>query len=94
MNLSHCTLRKKGQSNIPKESRIHLEVIFPLVSGVPSKFLFFNKAWTVGKVLDVIASEGNIINKNNVAGEEVLLLVDYFYFLLANFSFRNCTFMM
>lgn len=40
-------------------------------SKVPSKYMFFNEGWSVGKVLDLIAEAGNIENLNNKMGAPV-----------------------
>ncbi|RHZ89417.1 hypothetical protein Glove_14g45 [Diversispora epigaea] len=55
----------KGDSSIPPDSRLYLTIEFPRDSNIASKPMFFNKNWTIGKVLDKIATEGKIKNVNN-----------------------------
>jgi hypothetical protein len=38
--------------------------------------MFFNKSWTIGKVIDEITNSTNIINKNHIPGEEVCHFVN------------------
>jgi predicted nucleic acid binding AN1-type Zn finger protein len=45
-----------------------LIIVFPRSSGVAPKRLSFNPKFVVGKVLDMIATEGKVANRNNVAG--------------------------
>ncbi|CAB4377286.1 uncharacterized protein OCT59_006162 [Rhizophagus irregularis] len=55
----------EGDSTIPVNARVYLSVDFPLDSKVSNKPLFFNKEWTIGKVLDKVATVGKITNNNN-----------------------------
>jgi hypothetical protein len=57
--------KAQGDSSIPRDSRVYLSVDFPHDSNVPNKPMFFNKEWTIGKVLDKIATMGKINNVNN-----------------------------
>ncbi|CAJ0650449.1 12024_t:CDS:2 [Entrophospora sp. SA101] len=50
---------------IKTPDRLYLLVNFPSDSNLASKPLFFNKDWSVGKVLDQIAIIGKINNNNN-----------------------------
>jgi len=54
-----------GNEKIPLEKRYYLEVVFPMDSRVEPKLMFFDSAWSVGKVLDVVASSGSVENFNN-----------------------------
>jgi len=64
----------KGDTKIPPEKRFYLEVIFPIDSKQPSRYMFFNVTNSIGKVLDIIADTGGIENLNNKAGAEKLYL--------------------
>ncbi|CAG8483929.1 233_t:CDS:2 [Paraglomus occultum] len=68
-----------GDSSIPRESRLYLNVSFPKDTNVATKPMFFDKSWVIGKVLDKIATAGKIRNVNNkmdVSKNERLILVD------------------
>ncbi|CAG8534653.1 11436_t:CDS:2 [Paraglomus brasilianum] len=68
-----------GDSSIPHESRLYLNVGFPKDTNVTTKPMFFDKSWVIGKVLDKIATAGKIRNVNNkmdVSKNERLILVD------------------
>jgi len=64
------SLLSQGQASIPADKRFYLEVVFPLNKKLPSKIMFFDERWTVGKVLDEITNEGRIDNRNHLPGEE------------------------
>ncbi|KAL9657516.1 hypothetical protein ABK040_016781 [Willaertia magna] len=53
-----------GQSSIEQGDRYFLDVYFPIQSKVPPIHMFFHKGWKIGKILDKIAEQGKIINKN------------------------------
>lgn len=53
-----------GQPSIEYEDRFPLDVFFPINSGVAPVHMFFSKRWKVGKVLDLIAAQGKIVNNN------------------------------
>ncbi|CAG8633880.1 27570_t:CDS:2 [Dentiscutata erythropus] len=57
--------KAQGDSSIPMDSRLFLNVEFLNNSNVVNKPMFFNKNWTIGKVLDKVAIEGKIRNVNN-----------------------------
>lgn len=56
----------KGPPNVARTERFYLEVLFPHDSGVQPKCLFFHKASTVGKVLDLAAAAASIPNRNHL----------------------------
>ena len=68
-------------SNIPAEKRIYLNVEAEAASvgaKMPKGQLYFDRNWSVGRVLDVAAKGLNVRNVNNVAdGEEQRLRVFY-----------------
>ncbi|GBC07236.1 hypothetical protein RclHR1_07320009 [Rhizophagus clarus] len=57
--------KAQGDSSIPASTRVYLSVDFPHDSKVSNKPMFFNKEWTIGKVLDKIAAAGKVTNNNN-----------------------------
>jgi len=64
----------KGNPKIPESKRMYLEVVYPTKSKIHPKLMFFNEEWSIGKVIDVIADAGGIINTNNKPGAEKLCL--------------------
>lgn len=54
-------------ANISIESRVYFNVTLEMKDKrvVP---MFFNKSWTVGKVIDLIAKTHHVKNENNIAG--------------------------
>eukprot|EP01111_Echinosteliopsis_oligospora_P011450 TRINITY_DN3788_c0_g1_i2.p1 TRINITY_DN3788_c0_g1~~TRINITY_DN3788_c0_g1_i2.p1 ORF type:complete len:282 (-),score=41.39 TRINITY_DN3788_c0_g1_i2:13-858(-) len=65
-----------GDKNLPVENRYYLSVVFPADSKVTPKILYFDPAWTIGKVLDKVAEIGGIENKNNQTGAAKIHLID------------------
>ncbi|KAF0471867.1 an1 zinc finger protein [Gigaspora margarita] len=57
--------KAQGDSSIPTDARLYLNVEFLNNSNVVNKPMFFNKNWTIGKVLDKTAIEGKFRNENN-----------------------------
>ncbi|KAI9671097.1 MAG: hypothetical protein M1831_005183 [Alyxoria varia] len=75
--LSTMKRTAKGDSKIPAEKRIyvHVEAVASGNEGaagarIPRSDMFFNKEWSVGKVLDSAAKELQITNVNNRGGGE------------------------
>ncbi|KAG9298317.1 hypothetical protein G9A89_002805 [Geosiphon pyriformis] len=57
--------KAQGEASIPQDARIYVSVSFPRDYKILAKPLFFNKNWTIGKVLDQIAVSVKIRNVNN-----------------------------
>ena len=57
-----------GAQGIPESERMLLSVYFPVSSNRPPEFHFLSVRWSVGKVIDTLASRGNIRNNNNQPG--------------------------
>jgi hypothetical protein len=57
--------KAQGDSGVPMQSRLYLQVSFPKGSGREPLPLFFDKTWTVGRALDKIAMVGKVANINN-----------------------------
>jgi len=74
LNVMRVKAKAIGDPKIDESKRFYLEVIFPQDSGIPSKMMFFNSSWSVGKTLDVIADAGPIQNNNNIPGSRKLRL--------------------
>jgi len=70
VRLMKMKMQAKGDAKIPADKRFYLEVVFPLNSGVAPKLMYFDPRWSIGKVLDLVAEAGNIVNKNNVIQEK------------------------
>ncbi|ELR17077.1 ZFAND1 protein [Acanthamoeba castellanii str. Neff] len=65
VKLMRMRQRAIGNDKIPPEKRYYLEVVFPIDSRVEPKMMFFDRTWSVGKVLDMVASAGSVENFNN-----------------------------
>jgi len=65
-------LRAKGDSTVKEHNRFYLEILFPSESivGAPLKMppqsLWFDVNWTIGRVLEKIATSCNIENRNHI----------------------------
>lgn len=68
-------LHSEGDNKIPIERRFYLEVIYPIESGVGPKMMFFDSNYSIGKVLDLIATAGKIENNNNKVNSEKLHII-------------------
>lgn len=61
--------KAKGETSVPIPSRIYLRVYYP--SNETSKIntkddaMFFDKSWTIGRILDKICAFAGIVNVNN-----------------------------
>jgi hypothetical protein len=63
----------KGEANVPPEKRIYLLVeasADTTKSKYPTGKFFYNKEWTVGRVLDMAAKSLQVQNVNNRGGGE------------------------
>jgi len=58
-----------GNDKVIITNRFYLAVLFS-VANKPLKCMFFDKNWTVGKILDIIADSADIENKNNLTSNE------------------------
>lgn len=70
-----ATLKKtaKGDDKVPVEKRvyIHVEASADTISAkVPKGAFFYNKEWSVGRVLDIAAKSLQVQNLNNRGGGE------------------------
>lgn len=69
----------KGDDKVPTEKRVYITVeasADTVSSKVPSGAFFYNKEWSVGRVLDMAAKSLQVQNVNNrVSGEEEKLRV-------------------
>jgi len=59
-----------GQSSIEFEDKFPLDVYFPMKSRVPPVHMFFHRNWKLGRVLDQVARQGKIDNKNHLTLDE------------------------
>ena len=66
-----------GDKHAPESDRVYFRVVLPLGSAEKSKALFFNKMWTIGRVIDKCASLVGIQNDNNVSGVKMLRMFDF-----------------
>ena len=66
-----------GDKHAPEVDRVYFRVILPMGNTDKSKALFFNKTWTVGRVIDKCATLLGIQNDNNVSAAKKLKLFDF-----------------
>ena len=69
--------RSKGDQSLPAEERIYLRVIPPKKGGkaaAPPVGAFVSRKWSMGRVIDALASSCGVENRNNVAGSKKLRL--------------------
>ncbi|KAI8853879.1 hypothetical protein BC829DRAFT_381545 [Chytridium lagenaria] len=66
--------KAKGDANVSQENRVYIRVYLPQPeSKEDSMPLFFHKDWSVGRLVDKIASIANLENVNNKAVAEKML---------------------
>ena len=73
MNTLKRTAKGPPNGNIPPEKRIYLNVEAEAATAgakMPKGPLYFDKNWSVGRVLDVAAKSLNVRNVNNVQDTE------------------------
>lgn len=61
-----------GDAGLPAEQRVYLRIHHPPQSDL---CMFFDKEWSVGKSIDVIADKFKVENKNNMSNCKMLCLV-------------------
>ena len=65
--------KSKGEQSLPQEERIYLRVILPRESKTsPAVGAFVSRKWSMGRVIDALASSCGVQNRNNVAGTKKL----------------------
>ncbi|XP_014779279.2 AN1-type zinc finger protein 1 isoform X1 [Octopus bimaculoides] len=72
--LMKLKMKAVGDKNVLSENRVHLLAFLPKQSGQESKALYFYKALKVGKVIDKLSDNYNILNKNNRSDDKCLAL--------------------
>ncbi|XP_067122579.1 AN1-type zinc finger protein 1-like [Centruroides vittatus] len=77
IQLMKMKLNAFGNNNLPLSERAYFKIHFPKKYNSTEKDYFFNKCWTVGKIIDTIAELENFKNENDTATNEKLLLFDY-----------------
>ncbi|KAI9031113.1 hypothetical protein DFJ74DRAFT_764229 [Hyaloraphidium curvatum] len=61
--------RAKGDPAVPMESRVYLTVRMPKEAGGADEPCFFHRDWTVGRIVDLLAKQGKVANRNNVSSD-------------------------
>jgi len=75
-------LRAKGDSTVKEHNRFYLEVLFPSesITGAPLKMppqsFWFDMNWTIGRVLEKIATSCNLENRNHIKDAKKLQLIN------------------
>ncbi|ORX84004.1 hypothetical protein K493DRAFT_88108 [Basidiobolus meristosporus CBS 931.73] len=57
--------KAKGDNGLPQAQRFYLKCFLPIESKSPPVIMFFDKSWSLGRVLDKVTSVGKVINMNN-----------------------------
>lgn len=70
-NRLQMKMKAIGNENIKEENRIYFEVIFPTTDifgkplAMPVRNIWFDKNWTIGRVIDDICDRSSLENRNN-----------------------------
>ncbi|TPX48318.1 hypothetical protein SeMB42_g03043 [Synchytrium endobioticum] len=65
VELMKMRMNSQGDSSIPITLRVYLRVFFPLESSMKASNYFFDKTWTVGRLVDKLADIAKLENVNN-----------------------------
>ncbi|KAK9767977.1 hypothetical protein K7432_001747 [Basidiobolus ranarum] len=57
--------KAKGDNEVPQALRFYLKCFLPIESKTPPVVMFFDKNWSLGKVLDKVTSAAKVTNMNN-----------------------------
>jgi hypothetical protein len=77
LNLMKLKMKASGDKGIPETERVYLFVLLPKRSGnTEPQPLFFSREWSVGRVIDLIATNFQLKNNNNLSNVAKLLLYD------------------
>jgi len=69
-------LKAVGDAKVPETDKFYLQVQYSMDSGGDKSIsMWFNKNWTVGKVIDGICAFTGVINRNNEANSRKLVLL-------------------
>ena len=74
VQLMRLKQKSNGDQSLPPEERIYLRVILPKGGKTPSAGAFVSRRWSMGRVIDAMASSSGVQNRNNVAGTKKLRL--------------------
>merc|ERR1712176_1518435 len=67
----------EGKSSIEQEDRFMLDVYFPMRSKTAPLHMFFHRNYKIGRVLDMIAVQGKVVN-NNATTQDVSKTLNLF----------------
>ncbi|KAL1917644.1 uncharacterized protein VTP21DRAFT_4037 [Calcarisporiella thermophila] len=76
VELMRIKSRAEGDKSVPLSSRVYVSVEFPKECGLAAKPMFFDKTWSLGRVLDRISQIANVSNSNNQLGATDLQVRD------------------
>lgn len=77
LNLMKLKMKASGDKGIPEAERVYLFVHLPKKSNnAEPQPLFFSQEWSVGRVIDLVASKFQLMNNNNLTNAAKLLLYD------------------
>ncbi|XP_031567224.1 AN1-type zinc finger protein 1-like [Actinia tenebrosa] len=63
-----------GDQSIPQSERVYFNIYLPQGHKEKTKAMYFSKCWTLGKVVDKIASTTRLKNENNITSKKKLRL--------------------
>ncbi|XP_069477377.1 AN1-type zinc finger protein 1 [Ambystoma mexicanum] len=67
VSLMKLKMHATGNAAVPQSERVYFQVFLPKEIKEKSKPMFFSSKWSLGKVVDFVASSANIKNENNRA---------------------------
>jgi len=74
-------LKAKGDDRVPEADRFYLEVEYPSVTEngarpkISHQCFWFNKKWTIGRILDIVCDAAGIENRNHIPSAKHLHLI-------------------
>ena len=74
VTLMKLKMKSSGSQSVPTEERFYFRVLLPIGGANSECPVFVSSKWSMGKVLDAVATVCKVENKNNVAGEKRLQL--------------------
>ncbi|XP_076352994.1 AN1-type zinc finger protein 1-like isoform X2 [Tachypleus tridentatus] len=74
VQLMKLKMKAVGDNSLPQTERIYFQVFLPKRHTNKEKAFYFSKLWTVGKLVDTVACQEKLPNKNNIANMEWLKL--------------------
>ncbi|XP_064599072.1 LOW QUALITY PROTEIN: AN1-type zinc finger protein 1-like [Liolophura sinensis] len=74
--LMKLKMKACGDKGLPETEKVYFNVALPLDGPVRHKAMFFSKTWSIGRIIDNIATLCDLRNDNNTAALKKLRLFD------------------